>query len=794
MVANTRFAQIHLRTVEIFRRENSQINTFANLNILTTGDLLQVGRFLLDLLKILFNYIYLQLKPVKDSYIFQTLTTIEKQMQFLSLPLEFNFWEEFEFIQLKQNMRQIDDPEFAQLLDRVRYGVPTLADISLLNSRTIPIINDITPFMEYIDPNKLIQLNVNMIKICSAAGQYFKCMEQFPDILCLFPRNDDAEMFNAILTNMNKIKTENLYAIDSINSSITNKTQNKTKRNKKATVNKIPVKKTHETAGLETKLCLGINSKVMLRRNLNVSLGLVNGAIGTITGFLRKNDSNEIQKIRIKFHNVEEEQFIERFVADYEQQKGQYVSRSQFPLSLAWAISIHKSQGLSLSSVMIDIGSSIFEPAMAYVALSRAKVLSRVFIIEFEPTALACNSYAVSEYYRLSKLIDNNCPAPVFNILPTNIDTSQSKFHTHENTTLQVESNQNTNSNSANKTKLNTINVGFAELKKLKSNERKAKINEKKRNVVSDNQSITVVTANSMLPDNYPNLDYFRSYPIKITNVDNSCYANVILQILLNLGVCFYNAVQASFSTVQHNFAQVYTQYFLKYSTTNSICDSIQFRRYVADCPPPSVAHEYLNGTQKTSFLFMFRFLARSPNNIKSLFHFKHHITKVCLCGHKIDEVNNARHYSINLDLNSSLTKFYSAFNCDVKSECLSCGKDEKHHFTHRFSFPNECRFVILTVKLFRSDYLNKKINSKFIEYDPEQIFLPLETATNNQKFKILAIVVRLGDNSNSGHYIVWTRSITDNTWWRISDDTSKNYKVLPNNLNSIEQIYLYKL
>jgi hypothetical protein len=42
MVANTRLAQIHLRTTEIFSKEICASNTFAGLNILFTGDLLQV--------------------------------------------------------------------------------------------------------------------------------------------------------------------------------------------------------------------------------------------------------------------------------------------------------------------------------------------------------------------------------------------------------------------------------------------------------------------------------------------------------------------------------------------------------------------------------------------------------------------------------------------------------------------------------------------------------------------------------------------------------------------------------
>jgi len=50
-------------------------------------------------------------------------------------------------------------------------------------------------------------------------------------------------------------------------------------------------------------------------------------------------------------------------------------SRLQIPLTLAWAITIHKSQGLTLPKVWIDIGKSEKTPGVSYVALSRNKAL-----------------------------------------------------------------------------------------------------------------------------------------------------------------------------------------------------------------------------------------------------------------------------------------------------------------------------------------------------------------------------------------------------------------------------------
>ena len=58
-----------------------------------------------------------------------------------------------------------------------------------------------------------------------------------------------------------------------------------------------------------------------------------------------------------------------------------YVHLKQFPICLAYAITIHKSQDLSLDSALLDIGASVFIRGQAYVALSRVKTLDGVHLI-----------------------------------------------------------------------------------------------------------------------------------------------------------------------------------------------------------------------------------------------------------------------------------------------------------------------------------------------------------------------------------------------------------------------------
>ena len=55
--------------------------------------------------------------------------------------------------------------------------------------------------------------------------------------------------------------------------------------------------------------------------------------------------------------------------------------RYQFPIVLAWAVTIHKVQGLSLDRAVIDLGSSIFAHGQAYVAVSRVKTEEGVLLV-----------------------------------------------------------------------------------------------------------------------------------------------------------------------------------------------------------------------------------------------------------------------------------------------------------------------------------------------------------------------------------------------------------------------------
>ncbi len=80
----------------------------------------------------------------------------------------------------------------------------------------------------------------------------------------------------------------------------------------------------------------------------------------------------------------------------------------QIPLRLAWAMTVHKSQGMSLDEAMMDI-SNVFEYGQGYVALSRVKTLNGLHLIGYNEMALKVHPEVLekdSEFKEKSKEAD----------------------------------------------------------------------------------------------------------------------------------------------------------------------------------------------------------------------------------------------------------------------------------------------------------------------------------------------------------------------------------------------------
>ena len=165
------------------------------------------------------------------------------------------------------------------------------------------------------------------------------------------------------------------------------------------------------TAGLEKEIIIKISSKVMLHRNIDVTLGLVNGAIGTVTSVKYSIDqANTVENITIQFGDGKLHQ-LTRVKSKFQILDKAYVIRLQFPITIAYSITIHKSQGLTLRNVVVDIGNSVFTCGQSYVALSRVTSLAGLNLINFDPRSIKALKSALAEYTYLRNKFTPRLPS-----------------------------------------------------------------------------------------------------------------------------------------------------------------------------------------------------------------------------------------------------------------------------------------------------------------------------------------------------------------------------------------------
>ena len=163
-------------------------------------------------------------------------------------------------------------------------------------------------------------------------------------------------------------------------------------------------KDTSRTAGLAKIITVKVGAKIVIRRNINIKAGLVNGAIATLKSFKRNQINNEqIDSITIQLSDGEEH-ILERCKVKFAVMNNGFVIREQFPISLCYGMTIHKSQGLSLKNAVVEVGNSVFGCGQTYVALSRVTSLDGLHIINLDPCKIQANSLAIVEYNRLQNI------------------------------------------------------------------------------------------------------------------------------------------------------------------------------------------------------------------------------------------------------------------------------------------------------------------------------------------------------------------------------------------------------
>ena len=357
MVSNVTLMYMHLRLSEIFQTEQVEDGWFGRKNLLFLGDLLQ-------------------LPPVFEGPVYNCLSS-ELTAKLTGCVGTIHLWQKlFDYDELTINMRQKDEKEFVEVLSRVRLGYVTSDDVTVLEKQKISLCSD---------------------TLSGRKKEVVQTLNTLPnDTVCLLPTRHMCSELNKEVLQSLPGKEIRLLAIDTVDCP-TYLRQKVSKKLEKCSDDSTV------TAGLETVIVIKLGCKIMLRRNIDVTLGLVNGSIGTVCSVKYSIDQcSVVDAINIKFDDGKE-QVLEKVSSKFQVLDKAFAIRRQFPISSAYAITVHKSQGLTLKNVLVDIGNNIFACGQAYVAMSRVTSLSGLHLINFDPRCIKALDSAVLEYNYLRK-------------------------------------------------------------------------------------------------------------------------------------------------------------------------------------------------------------------------------------------------------------------------------------------------------------------------------------------------------------------------------------------------------
>lgn len=153
---------------------------------------------------------------------------------------------------------------------------------------------------------------------------------------------------------------------------------------------------------VELELCDGC--QVMLLHNKDPEAGLVNGSRGIVKGFRKEDGIPIVQFMHGGPICIEAHEWISNDTP--------CLKRVQIPLRVAYAVTIHKSQGATLDCALVDIGSSTFETGQAYVALSRVRSLDSLYVHTLDVSRIRADTKVIEFYASLEPSPDVSCPEP----------------------------------------------------------------------------------------------------------------------------------------------------------------------------------------------------------------------------------------------------------------------------------------------------------------------------------------------------------------------------------------------
>lgn len=284
-----------------------------------------------------------------------------------------HLWELFTLIELTQNMRQQGDTTFIDVLNALRIGELTTSHMSVLMSRVSTETDgefSVEKAMRIYPTNKQVETHNNKVL------QYF--------------REKNVKMFTIRAQDSLVDATRPLNnSIDTVISDDINK-----------------------TGGLPRELVIFVGAKVMLRSNIDVQKGLVNGAIGIVTelkwaGGYRRGQiyKQDIPDVMVDFgvdgiHQIKPKSI--QFPAKFSYGTAE---RRMLPLILSWASTAHKMQGTTVDYAVVYLGQKLFVQGQAYVIISRVRSLDGLRIEELDASKITgktfCNVDALDEIDRM---------------------------------------------------------------------------------------------------------------------------------------------------------------------------------------------------------------------------------------------------------------------------------------------------------------------------------------------------------------------------------------------------------
>lgn len=284
---------------------------------------------------------FLQLPPVKDTWVFKTNAYKALNLQTFKFETPFRY----------------DDLNWFNTLLRIRVGEQIPDDIKLLKKRR-NAYKKMEDILRDADPTKVIKPSI------------------------LYSRRMDVMMHNK--AELDKLEGEEVHFL------ATDLLTQRTRREVGEEKYKVMMED-----NIPYDISLKVGAQVMLKYNVSVEDGLVNGSRGVVTSIEEVGSGgDESVMVGVRFINGKQMMFCKSYSWSVGDSEAKLV-RKQIPLILAWSVTVHKSQGCTLDYACIDLGDSIFEDGQAYVALSRVRNKKSLFISKFKEKSLLTNKEAV---------------------------------------------------------------------------------------------------------------------------------------------------------------------------------------------------------------------------------------------------------------------------------------------------------------------------------------------------------------------------------------------------------------